>query len=241
MKDHNMSTKDYNLYRKLKTLSIESLVKAEERGIPIETVANGEADAFRHVYSRAKVTIEDGDASARILGTVNEVIHRNSDAERYMDEYNNTIGRELGRRAIEEGWDDERLSDEVKKAIDKGYVIINTGSVSDENMKENPYYIPESNPNLQFPNDNKNKNEPSKDAKQNRSSGPSNANGPVFVHPYARRNGEVKDHTRSRPDENIGNNFSAQKSKPSTEQRASPFRQPSEDEERLPGVLYYKN
>ncbi len=71
--------------------------------------------------------------------------------------------------------------------------------------------------------------------------GPSNANGPVFVHPYARRNGEVKAHTRSRPDENIGNNFSAQKPIQNTDRRASPFRQPSKDEERLPGVLYYKN
>ncbi len=37
--------------------------------------------------------------------------------------------------------------------------------------------------------------------------GPTNANGDVFVHPYARRTGEVRSHTRRRPDGNSSNNL----------------------------------
>jgi hypothetical protein len=65
--------------------------------------------------------------------------------------------------------------------------------------------------------------------------GPTNANGEVFVHPYSRRTGEVRSHTRSHPDGNSSNNFSAAHPTEANTPHTSNFREPTpEEKKRMP-------
>jgi hypothetical protein len=96
------------------------------------------------VYTSAKVTRDYGSAAARALATGNEMVHGNAANERYMDEHNNAVGREIGRRAREENWSDDRIADEVKRSMDSGQVVRDVKDVTPEEMQKNPYFIPES-------------------------------------------------------------------------------------------------
>jgi hypothetical protein len=96
---------------------------------------NDDMDAFRHAYTSAKVAKEHGQTVATSGGIFHEVKGQTQDIfssdprdsqplpESIMDEHNNSIGRELGARAREEGWSNARLAEEVKKALDEGKLI----------------------------------------------------------------------------------------------------------------------
>ena len=43
-----------------------------------------------------------------------------------MDLHNNDVGFEYGRKAIQEGWDEERLLEELKKASKRGELQVLT-------------------------------------------------------------------------------------------------------------------
>ena len=70
--------------------------------------------------------------------------------------------------------------------------------------------------------------------------GPSNVNGEVFVHPYSRSTGEVRAHTRSSPDDSIGNNFGRNRQPEQGKAAPANYRAPSPNEKRLPGTVYVK-
>lgn len=107
---------------------------ADKQGI-YEGDHNGPRDAFRHTFTSAKQARDNSEAYAHLMGTAveykNEAASRfdsyglkgNPSGERLMDEYNNVIGREIGIRAKAEGWDDDRIGEEVKKAIDEGRLV----------------------------------------------------------------------------------------------------------------------
>jgi len=88
---------------------------------------NGQMDAFRHAYVSAVVARDDGALTAAALGTANEIkgFIQNGQPlnEMNMDEHNNGIGRAIGERARKNNWNDERVAYEVKRALDKGFLI----------------------------------------------------------------------------------------------------------------------
>jgi hypothetical protein len=190
-----MNILPYNAW--LDTMREEAYAKAEERGIVIENGRNNTADAFRHTYTSAKMARDLGRIESRLLGTANEVIHKNDVKERFMDEYNNNVGRALGEVAKKEKWTDDQLADAVKKAIDEKIVITDIEQVTPEQAKQNPYFIPETKPDLS----------PSPTTPKAESSQEEG----ILVHLYARKTGDVKGHKRSRPDGDINNNFSFRK------------------------------
>lgn len=158
---------------------------------------NDDMDAFRHGYTSAKVSKDGGREIAELGGIFHEVKGQTQDilnrdprydqplAESIMDEHNNSVGRGLGVKAAKEGWSNQRLAREIKKALDTGKLIRR----------------PEDAPNLQdYP------------TKKGASIMDYYGKGvDVQVRSYARGSEQVKAHTRSRPDGETGNNFGPRK------------------------------
>lgn len=99
--------------------------KAARAGIT-EGEHNGDFDAFRHLYSAAIGTRYVGANITKIAGKTLEwgthVFSKdgNPTDEWQMDEHNNVLGTQLGEQAEAEGWDDEKLIQEVGKVIRNG-------------------------------------------------------------------------------------------------------------------------
>ncbi|PIZ30748.1 MAG: hypothetical protein COY40_03855 [Alphaproteobacteria bacterium CG_4_10_14_0_8_um_filter_53_9] len=206
----------YSIKDKLAEMRDEAYAKGAERGISPQGGHNGSADAFRHVYTSAKVTRDYGSAVARTLGTANEIQHPNPSNERYMDESNNAVGREIGQKASAGNWSDDQIADDVKKAMDEGRVILSPEDVTKEQEQQNPYIIPE----YQTFETSKQKaqasiadyyNKPTQTKKL--SAQQSTSGGNVFVHAYDRKNGRVYEHYRSRPDGFVTNNLGSRTKK----------------------------
>lgn len=131
------------LEKRKNELISESYVMAERHGVK-GGEHNGVEDAFRHVYVSAKETRDNGTIYAWGMGNANEWKNEvdarvasggkegNPPGEWSMDDHNNSVGRELGRKARDENWDDDKLAQEVKSALDQGYVVTTPGGTAKE-------------------------------------------------------------------------------------------------------------
>lgn len=92
---------------------------------------NDDQDAFRHAYTSANIYKENGGIAATASGVYHEDIrgaeNYQDPVEAAMDNHNNSIGREIGARAAAEGWDNQKIAIEVKKALDEGKLIRRPG------------------------------------------------------------------------------------------------------------------
>ena len=79
----------------------EANAYASSFGLDPNSSHNGEWDAFRHAYASAEMTREYGAVSALIAGKLNEIkgdlLHDQPDYERNMDDWNNAVGRDIGK------------------------------------------------------------------------------------------------------------------------------------------------
>lgn len=90
---------------------------------------NNEADAFRHAYMQAYLTLRFGDSLAKFLGDDHEKEgnkkHNQSKEEEKMDLHNNEVGREIGNKISKEykrnaNPDDDRIKDIMaRKVVEK--------------------------------------------------------------------------------------------------------------------------
>lgn len=88
---------------------------------------NNEADAFRHAYMQAYLTLRFNDYGAKILGDFHErdgnKKHNQSKEEEKMDLHNNEIGRQIGNEIRKEYKDirvnpnDERIKDIMARKV----------------------------------------------------------------------------------------------------------------------------
>ncbi|ORX92093.1 hypothetical protein K493DRAFT_142377, partial [Basidiobolus meristosporus CBS 931.73] len=70
-----------------------------DKTFPVGSDVNGKADAFRHCYWSALMTISIGESQAKEVGDAHEVFGQNSAAASSMDLFNNARGREIGKSA----------------------------------------------------------------------------------------------------------------------------------------------
>lgn len=63
---------------------------------PNHTSHNNEADAFKHTYMQAELTLWLGRFIAKIIGNIHENKPDNPPKEKEMDLYNNSVGRQIG-------------------------------------------------------------------------------------------------------------------------------------------------
>ena len=63
---------------------------------PHHTSHNNEADAFKHCYMQAELTLWLGRFIAKIIGDMHENKPDNPPEEKKMDLYNNSVGRQIG-------------------------------------------------------------------------------------------------------------------------------------------------
>lgn len=88
------------------------------------SVHNGRVDAFRHTYTCAVIARDYGQWAAEKGGNLVENTGGNSEAERWMDERNNAIGREIGREAFKTKWSDNEVAAEVKRQMDRRIIVV---------------------------------------------------------------------------------------------------------------------
>ena len=93
---------------------------------------NSPRDAVRHTYTSAVLTKDTNSVISRMAGNANEIMHIGAiltDAterkDSVMDIYNNSIGRQIGQEAKKQGWDNDRIGQEVLKALDQGQLVTN--------------------------------------------------------------------------------------------------------------------
>jgi hypothetical protein len=82
-----------------------------------DSLHNGVGDAFRHAYWASLNTVDAGQALARQYGDAHEQSPGQPENEKDMDLYNNSVGYYIGNEALKEGWDENRIIDEIEKAI----------------------------------------------------------------------------------------------------------------------------
>lgn len=87
-----------------------------------------EEDALRHAYWSAlnQMSVGSDSGDARRFGQCHECVRPTYVGEKEMDLHNNDVGFEYGRKAIQEGWDEERLLEELKKASKRGELQVLT-------------------------------------------------------------------------------------------------------------------
>ncbi len=198
---------------------------------------DGEIDAFRHAYTSAKMRETYGEAIANATGHAHEIgrdiFGNNPINDRNMDIHNNEMGRiiesEIASRGIIDDEKEKLLREEIAK------------SVRNRELQTDPNIPPRPRQN----HDQKIPSEPA-DIRVGLSNDPAptivtggSGGGEVFVHSYSRRTGDVQSHTRSRPDDNVGNNFGARGGSSKSGSSAG-IREPGPNETRIPGVLHFK-
>lgn len=95
---------------------------------PNHTSHNNEADAFKHTYMSAELTIFLGADFANKIGLLQEETNsRNVNAERAMDLFNNEVGRKIGLRLKSNPKilinTDDKIAEEVMKAMRNNELI----------------------------------------------------------------------------------------------------------------------
>ena len=89
-------TTDLNYSKILDDLQKESHFYAKQEGFLSNTNHNDKVDAFRHIFSSALLTIENGKYIQQFFGNMHELLTQNPTDEKIMDYYNDEIGREIG-------------------------------------------------------------------------------------------------------------------------------------------------
>ena len=84
-------------------------------------MSNNDADAFRHAYASGVFTIVHNSLIANLAGIKREMDGDNPINQQNMDLWNNSVGRKHGKKSKTR----EELADFIKKALEKGELIIN--------------------------------------------------------------------------------------------------------------------
>ena len=89
---------------------------------------NDKHDAFRHAYTSALVASRWGSTISKVGGTINEWKNYRPwkdfpEHEAWMDEFNNSKGREIKEKIQEEDGNEEDLKFSVKKALENGDLV----------------------------------------------------------------------------------------------------------------------
>lgn len=115
----------------IRTMLNDTVKYQKQYGFELENGSawNNEADAFRHAYMQAYLTIRFGDSLAKFLGDDHEKYgnkkHNQSKEEEKMDLHNNGVGREIGHEISNEykrnaNPDDDRVKDIMaRKVVEK--------------------------------------------------------------------------------------------------------------------------
>jgi len=101
----------------------EARAYANEFGIDTRIETDNAWDAFRHAYASAEMTREYGEYVANFAGWANEVkgdiTYDQSVNARNMDEFNNAVGREIGK----ESTSSRDSANKVLEALNQGQLI----------------------------------------------------------------------------------------------------------------------
>ena len=95
---------------------------------PNHTSYNNEADAFKHTYMSAELTLWLGHDLARKIGVLQEDSNPyNTEAERHMDLHNDEVGIDIGRKLkTKASWifnTDDKIAEKVMEEMKKGNLI----------------------------------------------------------------------------------------------------------------------
>jgi len=106
-----MRNYDISLYNRYMQ---EANAYAASYGIDSSSMVNNSWDAFRHAYASGAMTMEIGAKIAQFFGYLNEIYygdykHKQSVDERNMDEWNNSVGRDIGKTSTS--------SDEIARRV----------------------------------------------------------------------------------------------------------------------------
>ncbi|WP_067652823.1 DUF6973 domain-containing protein [Nocardia harenae] len=85
-------------------------------------LADGHADAFRHMYWNARMTQEFGPEWTTTFTSAHEMVGSNPAAREAMDLYNNQLGREIGTQNMNAT--PEELQQKVREAIDSNRAVV---------------------------------------------------------------------------------------------------------------------
>ena len=84
---------------------------------PNHTSYNNEADAFKHCYMQAELTLLLGRNIAKIIGDMHENKPENPPEEKKMDLHNNSIGRQIGQSIKKPFWIFTKWQDKIANRI----------------------------------------------------------------------------------------------------------------------------
>ncbi len=127
----NTSKKIWSKEEFIQTMLKDTVKYQKQYGFELENGSawNNEADAFRHAYMQAYLTLRFKDSIAKFLGDTHEKEgnkkHNQSKKEEQMDLHNNKIGREIGNEINKEykttvNPDNDRIKDIMaRKVIEK--------------------------------------------------------------------------------------------------------------------------
>ena len=95
---------------------------------PNHTSHNNEADAFKHTYMSAELTLLLGATAAYKIGVLQEDSNPyNTPAERHMDLHNNSVGINIGRKLKKSIWHltsiDNKIAESVMNEMRAGNLI----------------------------------------------------------------------------------------------------------------------
>jgi hypothetical protein len=100
-------------------------LEKHDTGLKTGVVHNDVGDAFRHAFASAKTSLQYGETTASVLGSLHEY-HGNfksqPEKECGMDMWNNKVGREIA-RSLPAGASDEQIGKAVVEAIKRGELI----------------------------------------------------------------------------------------------------------------------
>ena len=114
---------------KARDVANEALAKAREVGLPGRE--NGPADAFRHCYWNARMTMEFGATKAKKIADTHERYGNGDPGATAMDYHNNHVGRSLGATtpaAAESACFDKLASGDLRVLDDAGAPTPSTGT-----------------------------------------------------------------------------------------------------------------
>ena len=85
---------------------------------PNHTSHNNEADAFKHTYMSAELTLLLGATAAYTIGVLQEDSNPyNTPAERHMDLHNDSVGISIGKRLKKSIWHLINIDDEIAENV----------------------------------------------------------------------------------------------------------------------------
>ena len=115
--DNMTSRKEFNDYIVRQTFKYQKKY-GFELGNEKERTHNNEADAFKHTYLLAWLTIRHGNSIAEVVGNLHENETLKVPAhETNMDKWNNAIGREIGKEIKNKIKDKNYLQSEIEDMI----------------------------------------------------------------------------------------------------------------------------